>query len=341
MSETIAMTQDEAFFADIIANPDDDAPRLIFSDWLTDHGNPRGEFIHVQCLLARAGEDEPCRPHLEAREGELLNSHQDDWLGPLRPLLCRWKFRRGFLDAVAMPAATYLRQATLPLPATVRRVEVDLNGFEPALRALAYIPESVASENVLVPIGFRRRKLVLAMQNPEDAGTLELPEFVLWRGIEAVAAPPGQIIEAIERSYRLLETCDHLWGVSHFFFDLPFEEEEWDDPVAKLVQFTIEEARGLHADLIRIESCPDGVRFLYRIGGSLMDRGNCGVADPGMPPRRLLEPIVARIRVLAGLGDNGGREQAGRIRGTDRGKPFDFGAVISAGEESLRVTITL
>src|SRR5260370_26451208 len=47
------MTQDEAFLQDIIAHPDDDAPRLIYADWLADHGQPeRAEFIRVECRSA-------------------------------------------------------------------------------------------------------------------------------------------------------------------------------------------------------------------------------------------------------------------------------------------------
>ena len=37
----------------IIENPDDDAPRLVFADWLDEHGEPeRAEFIRVQIKLA-------------------------------------------------------------------------------------------------------------------------------------------------------------------------------------------------------------------------------------------------------------------------------------------------
>ena len=42
------MTHDEAFLQAIIDNPDDDAPRLIYADWLEERGDPRGEFIRVQ-----------------------------------------------------------------------------------------------------------------------------------------------------------------------------------------------------------------------------------------------------------------------------------------------------
>ena len=57
-----------AFLQSIIAAPDDDAPRLVYADWLEEHGGEpeRAEFIRVQCELARTkcyfdnGSDLPC-----------------------------------------------------------------------------------------------------------------------------------------------------------------------------------------------------------------------------------------------------------------------------------------
>jgi uncharacterized protein (TIGR02996 family) len=63
------VTHEDAFLADIVENPDDDGVRLIYADWLEDHGQPeRAEFIRVQCELARLTEDGPRRQELEARE---------------------------------------------------------------------------------------------------------------------------------------------------------------------------------------------------------------------------------------------------------------------------------
>jgi uncharacterized protein (TIGR02996 family) len=56
------MTSDESFLAAIIESPDDDSPRLIYADWLEDHGQPdRAEFIRVACTLEKLGEDDPRR----------------------------------------------------------------------------------------------------------------------------------------------------------------------------------------------------------------------------------------------------------------------------------------
>ena len=48
------MTERDAFLQAIRDSPDDDTPRLVFADWLTENGDAdRGEFIRVQCELAR------------------------------------------------------------------------------------------------------------------------------------------------------------------------------------------------------------------------------------------------------------------------------------------------
>src|SRR5436309_1145138 len=134
------MTPDDAFLKATLANPDDDTPRLVYADWLTDRDDPRGEFIALQCLLARTEEADPRRPSLEARERQLLVRHQEQWLGALRPLLSRWVFRRGFLDGVAVPARTLAEAGAFTRPATVRRVEADLAGADFPREAFEFVP---------------------------------------------------------------------------------------------------------------------------------------------------------------------------------------------------------
>ena len=58
------LTLADGFLAAILAEPDDDAHRLIFADWLEDAGQTeRAEFVRLQCrlavLLARRGEANP------------------------------------------------------------------------------------------------------------------------------------------------------------------------------------------------------------------------------------------------------------------------------------------
>jgi uncharacterized protein (TIGR02996 family) len=106
-----AMT-DDAFLADILENPDDDAPRLIFADWLDDKGDPeRAEFIRLQCALASEPADHPGRAEQERREVELLEAHRATWAGALLRHADEVRFRRGFIESVRMPLGRLLANA--------------------------------------------------------------------------------------------------------------------------------------------------------------------------------------------------------------------------------------
>ena len=83
---------DAALLAVIRAAPADDAPRLVYADWLDEHGQPeRAEFIRVQIELARTND-----PALRRREAELLATHHDALAGPLAAPHLRFRFQRGF-----------------------------------------------------------------------------------------------------------------------------------------------------------------------------------------------------------------------------------------------------
>lgn len=51
------MRASEHFLVAIRASPDDDAPRLVYADWLEERGDVRGEFIAIQCALVGMAED--------------------------------------------------------------------------------------------------------------------------------------------------------------------------------------------------------------------------------------------------------------------------------------------
>ena len=46
------MSKHDYFLKTVLDHPADDAPRLAYADWLDGQGDPRGEFIRVQCALA-------------------------------------------------------------------------------------------------------------------------------------------------------------------------------------------------------------------------------------------------------------------------------------------------
>jgi uncharacterized protein (TIGR02996 family) len=119
-------TWEESFLADIIANPNDDAPRLIYADWLEDNGQPeRSEFIHVQIELPKLAFADPLWSALSRRQAELLEAHGDRWLASLpRSARRSASFRRGFLHDVQTTVAQVKKgpEALLMEPVQVLRL---------------------------------------------------------------------------------------------------------------------------------------------------------------------------------------------------------------------------
>ena len=49
----LSMNDDEAFIRAIVAAPGDDAPRLVYADWLDERGDPRGSYLRLECEIRR------------------------------------------------------------------------------------------------------------------------------------------------------------------------------------------------------------------------------------------------------------------------------------------------
>src|SRR5438046_2537388 len=96
------MTADPLLQA-VLAEPQDDALRLVYADWLEEHGDPdRAELIRLQCELARLEPSDRRGQRLRRRERALLREHGKEWAGPLGRLKCSpyLGWRRGFVDSV-------------------------------------------------------------------------------------------------------------------------------------------------------------------------------------------------------------------------------------------------
>src|SRR4051812_27805349 len=92
------------FMQAICEDPDDDAHRLIYADWLDDHGDSdRAEFIRLQCAIARLDDEDEA---MEAREAELLRHYGDAWraeLPALPKIAWMMSFGRGFIEDAWLP----------------------------------------------------------------------------------------------------------------------------------------------------------------------------------------------------------------------------------------------
>jgi len=151
---------DRDFLAAITPNPADDAPRLVYADWLEEHDDPRGEFIRVQVEIVRRGvvgrascrcngcgrrrgagqtHNGPCqvdrelRP-LRAREQKLMALHGRQWadrsaLDTVRDPTA-WTFSRGFISRVKCSVTNWRLYGGRIVRATPLEV-VEMSGCRP------------------------------------------------------------------------------------------------------------------------------------------------------------------------------------------------------------------
>lgn len=109
------MTTDESlcFFREIVAAPEDDAPRLIYADWLEERGDPLGALIRIQCELARLETEGPRYVDLRLEEWNLLHEYGAEWDGTLPKWVSAFERRRGFVERVALPYGKFHERAEL------------------------------------------------------------------------------------------------------------------------------------------------------------------------------------------------------------------------------------
>ncbi|MDZ7619017.1 MAG: ATPase, T2SS/T4P/T4SS family [Patescibacteria group bacterium] len=191
------------------------------------------------------------------------------------------------------------------------------------------VPESVARENVILPMAESDGELKVIVSDPNDYETFEKLRFILNRRITPVLAPREAILEAINRYYgqtvgesadsMLQEFTDTAIDFTETMDEDGAEEDvdEGSAPIVRLVQLLITEAVQLRASDIHIEPFENRIRVRYRIDGVLVERDS--------PPRRLLGALLSRIKILARLDiAERRRMQDGRIKAMVGEKDLDL-----------------
>jgi uncharacterized protein (TIGR02996 family) len=89
------MIEERAFLLAILERPDDDAPKLIYADWLEERGDPRAEFLRmmVKVRQKRAVTPEQRQQH-EELSAELAELHAPEHSGRDLPLENWERYRR-------------------------------------------------------------------------------------------------------------------------------------------------------------------------------------------------------------------------------------------------------
>jgi uncharacterized protein (TIGR02996 family) len=71
---------DESFLETIRRNPEEDAPRLVYADWLEERGDPRAEFLRLDCRLGHLSSGSRTRPKIRTRMDKLRQNIDGDWM---------------------------------------------------------------------------------------------------------------------------------------------------------------------------------------------------------------------------------------------------------------------
>jgi type IV pilus assembly protein PilB len=208
---------------------------------------------------------------------------------------------------------------------------VDLSEVTIPETVIELVPESVARENVILPLAEEEDALKVIVSDPYDIDTVEKLRFILNRRIEIALAPREKILEAINKYYSQIEG-ESADSVLQEFTDtaIDFTEtetitsatageavDENSAPIVRLVQLMLTEAVQLRASDVHVEPFEEIVRIRYRIDGLLHKRDS--------PPRRLLGAIISRIKILAKMDiAERRRPQDGRIKITVGDKELDL-----------------
>ncbi len=227
------MISEDELLGAIAADPDNDAPRLVYADWLATHGQgERAELIRLQCQMARLPQSDRRVRQLRQRSRQLLHRHQTEWLGVpasgTGELEVTW--RRGFAEHVVLSRRSgrssrrglsqedaLQRLSRWPL---VRSLDLSRMSV-PALAALAQlgqleelilhrVPQAALPLSPLSQLSQLRRLIIRDTKlSPDDLQTLaslkrlqhlELPSVRIGdRGLEILADLPSLEVLNIHR----------------------------------------------------------------------------------------------------------------------------------------------
>ncbi|QJW96802.1 TIGR02996 domain-containing protein [Frigoriglobus tundricola] len=141
------MSDEAALLRTIYAEPDDDAPRLVYADWLDENGQPeRAEFLRVQIELANRDDytsDEYRK--LDERAGLLLEEYRVKWTAPftafgdaIRDERVWVGFLRGLPESLSLTGAAVGDFEIIRLLPNLRHLEINSSPLAPdVLREIA------------------------------------------------------------------------------------------------------------------------------------------------------------------------------------------------------------
>ena len=170
---------------------------------------------------------------------------------------------------------------------------------------IAIVPRDIARKYRVIPVYKNENKVAVAIADPSDLNTIDSLTHLLNAEIELRVASETDIEAALSKYYGSGEKKTMDAGI---FKDVMQElteenvhvakvddgvEVEADAPLIRLVNQIIVDAFKLRASDIHLEPLEKRFRLRYRIDGIMQEMKS--------PPKRLQAPIIARLKIQAGM----------------------------------------
>ncbi|HJZ56477.1 MAG TPA: TIGR02996 domain-containing protein, partial [Gemmataceae bacterium] len=252
----------DAFMRGYLRNPPDATTRLVFADWLEETGQPWNAAWAYYIRLKAEADRYPFGSH----EWKELEEQASGYAPKIRARL----------TIPAKRFVGYPRSLLQLLPAS--NITVKLADFEIPQALLELMPESVARENVVLPLDLQGRVLLvvaadLDMPNPDwNHDRLEKLEFILNRTVVAVRGDADEIRDVMNLRYGQTETetVDSVLYIFPIEFDIrpgaPAGYGDEPQAVVQLVNTILRDARSRGADRVLISPLR-GILMQFRVGG--------------------------------------------------------------------------
>ena len=192
----------------------------------------------------------------------------------------------------------------------------------PEDEAIALVPEAIARALSAIPLRMTDEGLLVAMENPTDADSIERLADAANNRIVPSISPPSDIRRAIDTSYRALAAVERhveAFLAAEALTERAFEAQDDFEaaPVVQVTNLIIQQGVRDRASDIHIEPQDSRVRIRYRIDGALH--------DVLALPANMGPAVVSRIKVLASMNIvERRRPQDGQIAMEIDGRPLDI-----------------
>ena len=183
----------------------------------------------------------------------------------------------------------------------IEKIELTADEIEESVFTL--VPPQLTQKHQLVPIKLTGSILTIAMADPTDLIAINEIKFITGYGVRVVLASPSAIKKTLDHRFGGVSYDDVLKKFGDNDMELILEQDDvnlqelqqatMEAPVVTLVNAILADAAKRRASDIHIEPYEKLFRVRFRIDGVLQEIMS--------PPLRLKNPLVSRLKVMAGL----------------------------------------